>query len=129
MAYSKAKLKLNVYYISKLKKGQDPTKGAIEPHKRAELPVVIMLLLIYTLWSSLQQPSTLSPLCLHQSLPGDGFCASVLSYRLATVSQLDPCSSQSQSQNESHITTDSQSASPSWCQAPIWDPRPIFLSP
>jgi hypothetical protein len=24
--------------------------------------------------------------------------------------------------------TDSQSASPSWCQAPIWDPRPIFLS-
>jgi hypothetical protein len=29
----------------------------------------------------------------------------------------------------SHITTDSQSASPFWCQAPIWDPRPIFLSP
>jgi hypothetical protein len=24
--------------------------------------------------------------------------------------------------------TDSQSASLSWCQAPIWDPRPIFLS-
>jgi hypothetical protein len=22
-----------------------------------------------------------------------------------------------------------QSASPSWCQAPIWDPRPIFISP
>jgi hypothetical protein len=33
------------------------------------------------------------------------------------------------SQSQSHITTDSQSASPSWCQAPIWDPRPIFLSP
>jgi hypothetical protein len=30
------------------------------------------------------------------------------------------------SQSQSHITTDSQSASPSWCQAPIWDPRPIF---
>jgi hypothetical protein len=28
----------------------------------------------------------------------------------------------------SEITTDSQSASPSWCQAPIWDPRPIYLS-
>jgi hypothetical protein len=27
------------------------------------------------------------------------------------------------------ITTDSQSASLSWCQAPIWDPWPIFLSP
>jgi hypothetical protein len=27
------------------------------------------------------------------------------------------------------LTTDNQSASPSWCQAPIWDPRPIFLSP
>jgi hypothetical protein len=34
-----------------------------------------------------------------------------------------------QSQSHSHITTDNQSASPSWCQAPIWDPRPIFLSP
>jgi hypothetical protein len=29
--------------------------------------------------------------------------------------------------SQSHITTDSQSASPSWCQAPIWDPRSIFL--
>jgi hypothetical protein len=34
-----------------------------------------------------------------------------------------------QSQSQSHIMTDSQSASLSWCQAPIWDPRPIFLSP
>jgi hypothetical protein len=33
------------------------------------------------------------------------------------------------SQSQSHITTDNQSASPSWCQAPIWDPRPLFLSP
>jgi hypothetical protein len=32
-------------------------------------------------------------------------------------------------QSQSHITTDNQSASPSWCQAPIWDPRPIFLTP
>jgi hypothetical protein len=31
-----------------------------------------------------------------------------------------------QSQSQSYITTDSQSASPSWCQAPIWDQRPIF---
>jgi hypothetical protein len=29
----------------------------------------------------------------------------------------------------SHITTDSQSASQTWCQAPIWDPRPTLLSP
>jgi hypothetical protein len=29
----------------------------------------------------------------------------------------------------SHITTDSRSARPPWCRAPIWDPRPIFLSP
>jgi hypothetical protein len=27
----------------------------------------------------------------------------------------------------SHMSN--ESASPSWCQAPIWDPRPIFLSP
>jgi hypothetical protein len=33
-----------------------------------------------------------------------------------------------QSQSQSYITTDSQSASPYSCQAPIWDPRPIFLS-
>jgi hypothetical protein len=32
-----------------------------------------------------------------------------------------------QSQSQSYITTDGQSASLSWCQAPIWDPRPIFL--
>jgi hypothetical protein len=37
--------------------------------------------------------------------------------------------SQSQSQSQSYITTDSRSASPFWCQAPIWDPRSIFLSP
>jgi hypothetical protein len=29
-------------------------------------------------------------------------------------------------QSQSYITTDSQSASPSWYQAPTWDPRPIF---
>jgi hypothetical protein len=32
----------------------------------------------------------------------------------------------SQSQSQSYIKTDSQSASPSLCQAPIWDPRSIF---
>jgi hypothetical protein len=32
------------------------------------------------------------------------------------------------SQSQSHIMIDNESASPSWCQAPIWDPRPIFLS-
>jgi hypothetical protein len=33
------------------------------------------------------------------------------------------------SQSQSHITTDSRSANRSRCQAPIWDSRPIFLSP
>jgi hypothetical protein len=32
-------------------------------------------------------------------------------------------------QSQSHITTNNQSASPSWCQAPIWDQQPIILSP
>jgi hypothetical protein len=31
--------------------------------------------------------------------------------------------------SRSHIMTDSQSASQSWCQAFIWDPWPILLSP
>jgi hypothetical protein len=35
---------------------------------------------------------------------------------------------QSQSQNQSYFTTDGQSASLSWSQATIWDPRPISLS-
>jgi hypothetical protein len=38
-------------------------------------------------------------------------------------------SSWSWSLSWSSFTTDSQSASLSWCQAPIWDPQPIFLSP
>jgi hypothetical protein len=33
------------------------------------------------------------------------------------------------SRSWSYITTDSQSARLSWCQAPIWDLWPIFLSP
>jgi hypothetical protein len=33
----------------------------------------------------------------------------------------------SQSQSQSYITTDGQSANLSWCQAPIWAPRPIFF--
>jgi hypothetical protein len=33
------------------------------------------------------------------------------------------------SQSRSHISTDSQSDSQSWCRAPIRDLRPIFLSP
>jgi hypothetical protein len=32
-------------------------------------------------------------------------------------------------QSQSHITTDSQSASQSWCQVPIWYPQLILLSP
>jgi hypothetical protein len=41
------------------------------------------------------------------------------SYRLDTVSQLTHCSTvESQLQSQSHVTTDSQSASQSWCQAP-----------
>jgi hypothetical protein len=31
------------------------------------------------------------------------------------------------SQSLSFIMTDGQSASLSWCQAPIWDQQPIFL--
>jgi hypothetical protein len=49
----------------------------------------------------------------------------VLLALLLVLVQLFNCPIQSQS----HITTDIQSASPSWCQAPIWDLRPIFLSP
>jgi hypothetical protein len=32
-----------------------------------------------------------------------------------------------QSESQSFITTDGQSASLPWCQLPIWDPQPIFL--
>jgi hypothetical protein len=33
----------------------------------------------------------------------------------------------SQNQNQNYVTTDGQSASLSWCQAPIWDLRPDFF--
>jgi hypothetical protein len=33
-----------------------------------------------------------------------------------------------QSQSENYITTDGQSASLSWYQATVWDPRPTLLS-
>jgi hypothetical protein len=36
--------------------------------------------------------------------------------------------SQTKSQSQSYLTIDGQSASLSWYQATIWDPRPIFLS-
>jgi hypothetical protein len=36
------------------------------------------------------------------------------------------CHYYERSQSQSYITTDSQSANPSLCQTPIWDPRPIF---
>jgi hypothetical protein len=57
-----------------------------------------------------------------------GFASSVFlgSDFLRTVDQIFLSSASVQSQSQSHITTDSQSASPSWCQASIWDPRPIF---
>jgi hypothetical protein len=29
--------------------------------------------------------------------------------------------------SQSYVTTEGQSDSLSWCQAPIWDPRPIYL--
>jgi hypothetical protein len=34
---------------------------------------------------------------------------------------------QDRSRSRSHITTDSQSASQSWCQAPIWEPRQFYF--
>jgi hypothetical protein len=36
------------------------------------------------------------------------------------------CVLSTQSQSQSYITTDGQPASLSWCQKPIWEPRPIF---
>jgi hypothetical protein len=30
-------------------------------------------------------------------------------------------------QQNPKVTTDNQSANPSWCQVPIWDPWPVFL--
>jgi hypothetical protein len=40
---------------------------------------------------------------------------------------IERAASQSQSQSQSYITTDGQSASLSWCQAPIWDLKTRFL--
>jgi hypothetical protein len=37
-----------------------------------------------------------------------------------------PLTNSSQSQSQSYVKTDGQSASLSWCQAPFWDSRPDF---
>jgi hypothetical protein len=53
--------------------------------------------------------------------PGTRWPSYTPSHWVPFSSPLTTCKSKS-----SYITTDSQSASPSWCQAPDWDPRPIF---
>jgi hypothetical protein len=50
---------------------------------------------------------------------------SPLTNRLQTIS-VTTAQSQIQSQSYEYIMIDGQSASLSWCQAPIWDPRPNF---
>jgi hypothetical protein len=45
-----------------------------------------------------------------------------LGFTHSTHSGSGPC------QNQSYLMTDSQSASPAWCQASIWDLQPISLS-
>jgi hypothetical protein len=50
--------------------------------------------------------------------------------RRATVEVFEPLPHGlwlTQSRSQSYVTTDSQSASLSWCQAPIWDLRPDFF--
>jgi hypothetical protein len=93
---------------------------------RLLLQVTITLSLICSRCSSLQYVlSLLILLCLHQSLPGDGYQPCPLfpcsrSYRLVTASKLTHC------QCQSYVTTDGQSTSLFWCQAPIWGPRLDF---
>jgi hypothetical protein len=83
---------------------------------KSYLHVIITLLLIHALYFSLQHLlSLLSLLCL-QSLPSNGSQQCNLlpcsrPYRVANVSQ--------PTQSRSHVTTNGQSASQSWCQAPI----------
>jgi hypothetical protein len=48
-------------------------------------------------------------------------CISNSSQRLNPSSSLTAIESESDSDSESHVTTNGQSASLSWCQAPIWD--------
>jgi hypothetical protein len=68
------------------------------------------------------QLSLLSPLCLHQSLSASGSQQCLVlftSLRLATAAR-------NSSQIQSYVMTDGQSASLTWCQAPIWNPTPDF---
>jgi hypothetical protein len=50
-------------------------------------------------------------------------CSQVLSSQPPVQNSCTP----GQSQSQSYVTTDGQSASLSWCQAPIWDLRPDFF--
>jgi hypothetical protein len=98
--------------------------------------MIIIVLLIHTLLESLQH--TLSLLSLSslaisrlRLLAMEILLLSCVHYcLLATISQLSqllaPDSDSEQSQSQSYVTTDGQSASLSWCQAFIWGLRPDF---
>jgi hypothetical protein len=72
-----------------------------------------------------------------QGVPVVPQCTGIPFYRLLRLSGLrwrysnllpqGSTDSQSQNQSKSYITTDGQSASLTWCQAPIWDSWPILL--
>jgi hypothetical protein len=63
------------------------------------------------------------------SLPNPSFTMALgLIQPVTEVSTRNPRNPPMSGQSRIHVTTDNQSASPPWCQVPIWDPRPI-LSP
>jgi hypothetical protein len=60
--------------------------------------------------------------------PNTDFSYGRLLLRLSSIITNYWQSSSSQNQIQSYLRPDGQSASPSWCQFSIRDPRPIFLS-
>jgi hypothetical protein len=109
------------------------------------LQVIITVSLTHTLYSSLdfsacyvftsllvtasnsgRSPSSGFPNCLRPQLPASHSNSSQILNGSGPLTNSLPHSQKSHTQSQSYVTTDSQSTSLSWCQAPILGPRSYF---
>jgi hypothetical protein len=90
----------------------------------------IVTIALHTLYNSLQHAlSLLSLLYLHRLSPGNGFQRrSFLSFRVHVLTDRRVSDNYQVKSSQSHIATDSQSVSKSWCRAPSGAYDQIFIT-
>jgi hypothetical protein len=97
----------------------------------SELQAITSPMLIFTIHKSSQRPlSPFSAFCVFtsRSLATASNSGDSSASRSQVLSSQPPVhNSPSTQKSQSYVTTDGQSASLLWCQAPIWDLRPDFF--